>query len=466
MKIQFNIKLNILVIFLFLFSSSSLLLSTKVFAISIEEERKLGQRFLAQIRKHFELVEDDFANEFITDLGHYLIRPLETKPFPFHFYIIKSKHQNAFAAPGGHIFVFSGLVEGMESLDELAAVICHEIGHVSARHLSQRIEQSKKIGLATMAGILAGALIGGELAQAVATGSMAAGIQAQLHYSRQDERQADQLGFEYMKSSGINPTGMIATLKKLEKGRLWGTDRIPPYLLTHPTGPERMSNLDAMISHFEPKPPKREVLRFRSDFQLFRTILRAKSLESKDAERLFQRDLEHDPSSPLPHLGLGIVYKERSEYKLAIRHLRTALKAAPSSAAILRELGETYQLKGQNREAISILEEALELDAENRSTLFLLAISYENLESYGKAVELFEKLSYFRPVNKDVYYHLGISYGRLNKLSLAHYNFGLYFKRLRETEKAKFHFQKADQLSANNPVLRKKIHRASKGLKR
>ena len=464
MKTQFHFKLNILVIFLFLFFSSSLLLSARVFAISIEEERKLGQKFLAQIREHFELIEDDFANQYITDLGHYLIRPLETKPFPFHFYIIKSKHQNAFAAPGGHIFVFSGLVEGMESLDELAAVICHEIGHVSARHLSQRIEQSQKIGLATMAGILAGALIGGELAQAVAAGSMAAGVQAQLHYSRQDERQADQLGFEYMKSAGINPLGMITTLKKLEKGRLWGTDRIPPYLLTHPTGPERMSNLDAMLSHFKPEPPKREVLRFRSDFQLFRTILRAKSLESKDAERLFQRDLEDDPSSLLPHLGLGIVYKERSEYELAIRHLRTALKAAPSSVVILRELGETYQLKGQNREAISILEEALELDAENRSTLFLLAISYENLERYGRAVELFEKLSYFRPVNKDVYYHLGISYGRLNKLSLAHYNFGLYFKRLRETEKAKFHFQKADQLSASDPVLRRKIHEASKSL--
>jgi predicted Zn-dependent protease len=267
-----------------------------------------------------------------------------------------------------------------------------------------------------------------------------------------------------MKSSGINPSGMITTLKKLEKGRLWGTDRIPPYLLTHPTGPERMSNLDAMLSHFKPEPPKREVLLFRSDFQLFRTILRAKSLDSKDAERLFQRDLEEAPSSPLPHLGLGMVYKERSEYELAIRHLRTALKAAPSSAVILRKLGETYQLKGQNREAISILEEALELDAENRSTLFLLAISYENLESYGRAVELFEKLSYFRPVNKDIYYHLGISYGRLNKLSLAHYNFGLYFKRMRENEKAKFHFQKADQLSPNDPVLRRKIREASKGL--
>jgi hypothetical protein len=117
------------------------------FALSIEEERILGQQFLAQIRGHFELVEDDFATQFINDLGHYLIKPLETKPFPFKFYIVKDNTLNAFAAPGGHIFVFSGLIEALGSVDELAAVMCHEIGHVSARHLAQRVEQDQKINL-------------------------------------------------------------------------------------------------------------------------------------------------------------------------------------------------------------------------------------------------------------------------------------------------------------------------------
>lgn len=464
MKRHFYTKTVVVCLALTVLFSGFFPLCTKAFALSIEEERKLGQKFVAQIKNYFELVEDDFANQFVINLGEYLVRPLEIKHFPFRFYIINDNTLNAFAAPGGHIFIFSGLVEAMESLDELAAVICHEIGHVSARHLSQRIEQSKKIGLATMAGILAGALIGGEIAQAMMAGSMAAGAQVQLHYSRNDERQADQLGFEYMKQSGFDPSGLIKTLQTLQRSNWLGTDRIPAYLMTHPTGPERMSNLDAMLSHFKPDPPKSEALRLKGDFSIFKVILRAKCLEPQEAERLFRLDLERNPSSYLPHFGLGIVYKDRREYAQAIDHFRKAMETDPDSAPILSGLGETYQLKGQDREAISILEKALGLDHQNRSLLFTLAISYENIESYDKAIELFERLSYLKPVNNEVYYHLGISYGRRNRLAHAHYNFGLYFKKLGKSQKARFHFQKADGFSGNEPELRKKIHTAAKGL--
>ena len=461
-KGHFHINLVIFGLCLFLLLSNLSFLMPKAFGLSIEEERKLGQRFLVQIREHFELIEDNFANQFITDLGGYLTMPLETRPFPFHFYIIKDNNLNAFAGPGGHIFVFSGLIEVMGNLDELAAVICHELAHVSAKHLSKRIEQSKKIGLATMAGILAGALIGGELAGAIMTGSMAAGIQAQLHYSRNDERQADQLGFKYMKWAGFNPAGMIATLRKIQKGQWFGTDKVPAYLLTHPTGPERMSNLDTMLSQYKPEPLKKESVQLGKRFPYFKTILRANCQDSQEAERLFRIDLEKDPASPLPHFGLGIVYKERSEYGQAIRHFRTALKEEPTSIPMLRNLGETYQMDGQYTEAIPILEKALDLDDQDRSTLFLLALSYENIEKYEKAIQLFKKLSYLKPVNNEVYYHLGLSYGRQNNLALAHYNFGLYFKNLGKTEKARFHFQKAGGLSGNNHALRSKINDATK----
>ena len=127
----------------------------EAFALSVEEERVLGQEFMAKIRKQFNVVDDDFANEYINDLGQYLITPLEIQYFPFRFFVIRDNRFNAFAAPGGNIFVFSGLIEAMERVDELAAVLCHEIAHVSARHLAERIEQSKKIGLASMAGVLA-----------------------------------------------------------------------------------------------------------------------------------------------------------------------------------------------------------------------------------------------------------------------------------------------------------------------
>ena len=463
-KRNFYIKKVIFFLCLFLLISSLTPLAPKVFGLSIEEEKKLGEQFMAQIRGHFELVEDESANQFITDLGYYLTMPLETRPFPFHYYIIKDNTLNAFAGPGGHIFVFSGLIEAMDNLDELAAVLCHELGHVSARHLSQRIEQSKKIGLATMAGILAGALIGGELAGAIMTGSMAAGVQTQLHYSRNDERQADQLGFKYAKLAGFDPAGLISSLTKIQKGQWFGTDKIPAYLMTHPTGPERMANLDAMLSDYRPDAPKEQAVKLKKRFPLFKAIIQAECLDSQQAERLFSLDLEKNPSSYLSHFGLGIVYKNRSQYDLAIHHFKAALKEKPETIPILTNLGEAYQMKGQEREAIQILEKAYDLDAQDRSILFHLAVSYEKLERYEKAIQLFEKLSFLKPVNNEVYYHLGLSYGRLNKLALAHYNFGLYFKKLGEIQKSRFHFRKADSLSGNNPTLRRKINDETKGI--
>jgi predicted Zn-dependent protease len=452
-------KLIILITSLCLTFSSFSFPISGAFALSIRDEKEMGEEFLVQIRKHFEFEDDDFANKFFNDLGHYLIRPIDPKYFQFNFYIIKNNDLNAFAAPGGHVFFFSGLIEVMDSIDELASVICHEIGHVSARHIAQRIEQNKKITIATLAGVLAGILIGGPAAGAIITGAQAAGVQAQLNYSRDDERQADQLGCKYTQLSCFDPKGMISTLQKLESGR-FGPALIPTYLLTHPTGPERMANLDSLLSDYVPRPPNREVAYFRTLFPLFKTIIRAKCLDPDDAERLFKLELKKRPESSMVHFGLGIVYMKKAEITEAIRHLEKALKGAQWALPIMTNLGEAYQLSGQDKEAIRVLKKALHLDNGRRSTLYLLGISYENLDQYDNAIHIFERLASVTPVRHEVYYHLGISYGRQNRLMLAHYNFGLYFSKTGRREKARFHFRKAEDLSRNNPALQEKIRKA------
>lgn len=437
---------------------------SRALALSVEEEREAGDKFLAKMRQHFEIVEEGFAREYINELGRYLTESLETEYFPFHFYIIKDHTLNAFAGPGGHIFVFSGLIELMDEIDELAAVICHEVGHVSARHLAQRIEQNKKLGLVSMAGILAGVLIGGKAAKAIIAGTAAAGIQAQLSYSRNDERQADQLGFKYMDLSGFDPSGMITTLKKMEKGQWVGVDGIPPYLRTHPGGPERISNTQVMLTGYTPKGGNRETAGFREMFPVFKTILRAKYLESHEAERLFRTDLEKNPDSVLAHFGLGIIWKERSEYAKAIHHLKKALEARPDALPILSHLGEAYQLQGLDGEAVRILERALEIDRGNRSALFLLAMSHKNLQEYPEAIRILERLASMKPVQDEVFYNLGVAYGRQSRLAPAHYNFGIHFKRRKDMKKARFHFEKALELSGNDSVLRGRIQEAMKDI--
>ncbi|MFH0845544.1 MAG: M48 family metalloprotease [Pseudomonadota bacterium] len=437
---------------------------SRAYALTVEEERILGERFLREVTRHFEFVEDYFVSAYINKLGRYLIEPLETKPFPFQFYVINDNTLNAFAAPGGHIFIFSGLIQAFESIDELASVICHEIGHVSARHLAQRIEQNKKIGWATMAGMLAGMLIGGKAANAIITGTVAAGIQTQLHYSRNDERQADQLGFKYMNKAGFDSSKMITVLKKIEQGQIFGTDRVPAYLLTHPSGPERMSNIDVLLSGYTPGSENRESATFRELFPFFQTTIRAKDKQPEAAEKQFKMELEKDPDSSLAHFGLGIVEKERSEYGPAINHFKKALMKKPESVPILRNLGEAYQLKGQYEKAVETLEKVLETDDKDKPSLLLLAQCYQSMEDFRKAIGLYERLISMEPVKDDIFYNLGLCYGRQGKLSLAHYYFGISFKRSGKREKARFHFQKAEGYLKNDPLLQARIHEAMKDL--
>lgn len=441
------------------------LFDSEAYAISIKEEEELGKEFLRSIKRQYALVEEDFSTRFINDLGAYLSKSRDPKHFRLKFYILKHNTLNAFAAPGGHIFIFSGLIETFDDIDELAGVITHEIGHVAARHLSQRIEQGKRIGYATLAGVLAGVLIGGEAAEALITGSMAANLQAQLQYSRTDERQADQLGFKYMKASGFEPQGMLSTLNKLEKGNWYASGQLPAYLLTHPTGPERMANLDAMISSFRPGVEKHEeVTRFTEMFPIFKAVLRATCLDSFEAERLFRLDLEKDSEALLPLFGLGLVYKEGAKYEKAIYHFKKALEKDHDNIPVLTHLGEAYRMSGDNRTAIVFLERALRLDSKSDSARFHLAFAYEKMENYEKAIPLFERLVLQKGAKNEVYYHLGLSYGKSDRLPLAHYNFGRYFMKIHSPEKARFHFEKAEALAEGMPELTDKIRKQLKAL--
>jgi len=433
--------------------------------MSIDEESKLGKEFLTSVNKELVIVDDAFVKEYITDLGNYLGQYQETKPFSLNFYIIKDNQLNAFAGPAGHVFVYSGLINAMDQVDELASVISHEIGHVSVRHLSSQAEKSKMIGIGTMAGILAGALIGGQAADAIIMGSMAAGIQKQLSYSRDDEREADQLGFKKAYLAGFKPEGFISALAKLQQGQ-WGTDETPAYLLTHPVDSERMSNLESLGHQYSSPTETAEAERFRGLYPFFRTIVKAQSSDPKDAERYFNLELEKAPDSSLAHLGLGIALEKKGEYSSAIEHYNKALEGLTEKAPILRYMGETYQMKGQVHDAINTFEKALEINNKDKGTLYLLAMSYQDAEEYAKAVEIYGKLTFMDPVKDDVFYNLGLSLGRQGNLGLAHYNFGLYFKRVGETDNAEFHFKKAGELAGNDQVLQDKIKKEMEDMKK
>jgi predicted Zn-dependent protease len=428
--------------------------------LTTEEEIELGEQFLASIKSQYELVDYPYLNQYMNDLGTHIGRHIEVPYFSLNFYVVKEQIINAFAAPGGHVFIFSDLVIMLDDVDELACILAHELGHVSARHLAARIERSKRIGLATMAGVLAGILVGGKAAGPLVTGSIAAGVQAELGYSRGDERQADQIGFRLADTSGFDPSGMVTVLKKIQREHWYGGDAIPPYLQTHPGAPERMANIEAMLQGYRKKPDHDRTKQLRSRFPLFQTMVTALCIEEEDGIREFTKRLRSNPKSALALYGLGLVLERAGRITEALDHLHQSLRENPDSIEVMFSMGNAYLTNGQYKESLSILEKALTLAPRDKEILYLYALSLQNLERYNEAAKIYERLTFLPPVKDRVYYNLGLTYGRQGNLAIAHYNLGIYFTKLRKRTQALFHFKKAEQLAAEKPALREKIRNA------
>ena len=428
-------------------------------AISIDQEEKAGEEFLAEARRQLDIIDDPYINNFINDFGQYLVKSVKTRPFKFNFYIVKNDELNAFAGPGGHIFIFTGLIRAMDEADELAAVMCHEIAHVSNRHISRQAEQNQKLSYATLLGLLAGILVGGQGSEAVMAGTLAATQQKQLGYSREAEREADQAGIKYVARSGFDPVAIKKALMILQQGH-WGMSEVPAYLLTHPIGPERISNIDSLLASPYIVEQKAKTIQFRKEYPVFRTIVMAKYGQNDEMLSYFKSELSKSPDSPLGNLGLGIVLKDNAEYSKSIDHLKKAVKGLAEPLPVLRYLSEAYLFNNEPEKAISILKETLRNNGNDEMSLFALAKTYQKIEKYDKAIEIYEKLKLMESKEDDIFYNLGYSYGKENKLGLAHYNFGLFYERLKNIGEAHFHFQEAKKKAANNPELLKKLEEA------
>jgi predicted Zn-dependent protease len=192
--------------------------------ISIEKEEELSREFLSVVFRYYKVIDALTVVNYINDLGQKILAAFPPQPFKYHFYVIKDDSLNAFASPAGHIFVNSGLIQAMESEEELAGVISHEIAHASLRHISKKIEQSKKTNKLTLAGMAAAVLLGlggaGDAAGAVLAGSAAAGQASALAYSRDNEAEADQVGLKYLNRAGYSAKGLLVVMKKSELIRL------------------------------------------------------------------------------------------------------------------------------------------------------------------------------------------------------------------------------------------------------
>lgn len=225
--------------------------------MSSSAERKLGERIARELYRDPDYIDDPVLVEYVQGIWQPLLVAARARGeltselderFAWQVLLGKDRSINAFALPGGWLGLHLGLVSVTATRDELAAVLAHELTHVTQRHISRMVTQETRQLPWVVAGMLLGALAASknpQAAGALMTGSQALAIQQQLNFSRDMEREADRIGFGVMTQAGFEPQGFVTMFEKLQQAARLNDNGNYPYLRSHPMTTERAAEVQA-----------------------------------------------------------------------------------------------------------------------------------------------------------------------------------------------------------------------------
>ncbi len=248
---------------------SCLFLFTSACAVSTQQEVEIGTNYASQIAKELPLIQDAEVTRYITLLGDSLARVADQRNLDWHFAVVDSREVNAFAVPGGYVYVNRGLIERATSMSQVAGVIGHEIGHVTRRHSIKQMQKSQGVNIgATLVCTLTSAC-NSDLAQsALGIGASAAFAK----FSRTDEAEADEEGVRYMIKAGYDPNGIPEMFEILQKERKTTPTEVDRFFASHPMEESRIRDTEKLIASY-PAAQVKGLTRDTPGFQAFKKRL-------------------------------------------------------------------------------------------------------------------------------------------------------------------------------------------------
>ncbi len=217
--------------------------------ISQQQEVELGASQAQQINAQLPLVQDPTVNRYLNTLGDSLARLTDRADLDWHFYMVNTSEFNAFALPGGFIYVNRGVAERSDNLAQFSSVVAHEIAHVVRRHSVKQMEQMQGANMGVTVACALTSVCNSGLGQA---GIQVAGSAIFARFSRQDEAEADATGLEEMVRAGINPNGMPEMFEKLLTERSRNPGLLDSWFADHPLEEDRIANTRKQISGMNP----------------------------------------------------------------------------------------------------------------------------------------------------------------------------------------------------------------------
>lgn len=238
--------------------------------VSTAEEDEIGDRYAEMVQRQVTVMRDPSVERYLEGLGQRLVAVSDRENRDWHFYVVDDSVINAFALPGGHIFVNRGLIERAASFHELAGVLGHEVAHVTLRHSADqmKLRQQTNIALTILCSIV-------DFCGSTA-GQLVIGVGGQLvfaKYSRGDESEADSAAVEYLYRAGIDPQGVPAFFARLLEARGRDATVLDAWLGSHPLEEDRMARSRAIAARL-PSAGDRPLERDRADFAAFQARVR------------------------------------------------------------------------------------------------------------------------------------------------------------------------------------------------
>jgi len=360
------------------------------------QERKVGEAVMRQIRAQGGYLQDPEVNDYLNELGFRLIVASSDAKQDFEFFAVPDDSINAFALPGGYIGVNTGLILLAQNESELASVLAHEMSHVTQRHMARMIDNQKNSMLMTLAGLALAVLAsraggGGDGVTAAIAGAQALNMQQQLNFTRENEYEADRIGFQRLVAAGFDPAGAAAFMGRLQKSTRFQDGNTPSYLRTHPISYERIAEAQARAYDL----PYRQVPD-SLDFHLVRALLKSYQGEAREQVVNFEvalREKKYNseiaeryglvaallraeniprakaelanleaiaPPHPMIEAMAGNVLMGGKEYNAAAKRFESALARYPNKMQLVYDYTEALVKAGRPAEATAFAEQQLQ----------------------------------------------------------------------------------------------------------
>nr|WP_227542601.1 MULTISPECIES: M48 family metalloprotease [Acinetobacter] len=358
--------------------------------IDQQKEKVIGEKVYRQVQQQMPVIQDPWLEDQFMQVFSRILSQTQLGQ-PVGLVVIKDPQINAFAVPGGLFALNTGMVTASGSMDEVASVMGHEIAHVTQRHYSRSQEAFKGQGLLALAGILVGAAIAsqadGDIGGAVMMGTQAAIMDKQLSYSRDQEREADRIGMQFMYGAGFNPESMADFFETMNRA----TSRLsylPDFWFTHPLTTERMSEARLRANQF-PRIPYRNL---QYDFDIIKWYTAVVSNQA--TERQLQAIARNKNIAGL--IALSEFYLMQGDYENAQTQIDLAKKINTDHALIT--LIQTDIDLGKNKidDAYQTIISKQRITPENRALSYKLAEVYIRQQKSKEAEQLVNRF-----VNKN-----------------------------------------------------------------